>query len=226
MAAPLTWSLPPEKFAAYLARQADAFFPDGNAVSEKALSAALEAVTDRYVRIATVGRSKYFRDEHGLLLDHLNSDQSTILLYLLSNHLGKIGDTAAAVKLYLLNKALNGVEAYYAVELPDIFTFSHSMGSVLGRADYGNYLVVSQSCTVGNVRAKYPRFGEGTILFAGATVLGDCQVGDNVCFGAGCLVVNKNIPSNSVVIGRGREVKILPAVPGRWKDFFHFPDEP
>lgn len=226
MTAPLIWSLPPGKFAAYLARQADAFFPDGSAVNEGAILRALEAVTDRYIRIATVGRSKYFRDESGLRLDHLNSDQSTILLYLLANHLGKTGDEAAAAKLYLLNKALHGVEAYYAVELPDIFTFSHSVGTVLGRADYGNYLVVSQGCTVGNVRAKYPRFGEGTILFAGAAVLGDCQVGDNVCFGAGCLVVNKDIPSNSVVIGRGRDIEILSAAPGRWKDFFHFPEEP
>lgn len=211
------------RYAAYLVRQVNTFFPDGQDATEDELFQLIDAITPRYVRLATVGRSKYFRDEHGLRMDHLNSDQSTIMLYLLANHAGKTGNHGLATKLYLLNKTLNGVEVFYQVELPDIFTFSHSTGTVLGRADYGNYLVVSQGCTVGNVRAKYPRFGEGCILFAQATVLGDCEIGDNVCFGAGCLVVNKNIPANSVVIGRGRDIEIHPAEPGKWRDFFHFP---
>ena len=37
-------------------------------------------------------------------------------------------------KLYALNKAMASVDLFYQVELPDIFTFDHPLGSVMGRA--------------------------------------------------------------------------------------------
>lgn len=36
-------------------------------------------------------------------------------------------------KVYYLNKALNGLEAFYADELPAIFSMEHPLGTVFGR---------------------------------------------------------------------------------------------
>ena len=47
-------------------------------------------------------------------------------------------------KLYALNKAMASVDLFYQVELPDIFTFDHPLGSVMGRASYSDYFTFSQ----------------------------------------------------------------------------------
>jgi len=72
----------------------------------------------------------------------------------------------------------------------------------LGRAEYGDYLVVTQNCTIGNNKGYYPKLGKGVILRSGAQVLGSCSIGNNVTFAVNSLVIDKDIPSHSIVFGQ------------------------
>ena len=46
---------------------------------------------------------------------------------------------------YYLNKIMNSVDWFYAIELPDVFCAEHPVGSVLGRAKWnGNRFFVYQ----------------------------------------------------------------------------------
>lgn len=83
----------------------------------------------------------------------------------------------------------------------------HPLGSVLGRADYGDFLFIYQGVTVGgNISSSngvpvYPTLGNNIILFSDAKVLGDANVGNNVIFGANSYVINEDIPDDSMVFG-------------------------
>lgn len=154
--------------------------------------------------------------------DHLNSEQYAMFLYLLAHECGREGEKlrTTATKLYLLNKALHGLEAFYEIELPEIFYLAHPVGTVLGRAHYGNRLLVMQGCTVGNVDGKYPRLGERVVLCAHSVVLGDCRLGDGVCVGAGSLLVNATVPAGRTAVGRGKELTLLARPARLWQNYF------
>ena len=86
--------------------------------------------------------------------------------------------------------------------MPDIFMLVHPVGTVLGNANYENYFVAYQNCTVGAITDSYPVFETGTILYSGCTVLGSCRFGENVILGANSMLINTDIPSNSLVLGQ------------------------
>lgn len=105
-------------------------------------------------------------------------------------------------KIYALNKALSSADLYYEVALPEVFTFDHPLGTVMGRADYGNYLTFSQGVTVGNNHGVYPRFGDRVFLMSNSKVIGDCRIGDDVIVSAGAYVKDEDIPSGAMVFGQ------------------------
>ncbi len=47
---------------------------------------------------------------------------------------------------------------------------------------------------------KTPTIGNNVVVSCGASILGDCVIGDNVIIGAGCVVV-KSVPANCTLIG-------------------------
>lgn len=124
-------------------------------------------------------------------------------LYFLANEIYQnTGTSQLTDKLYYLNKLLNGLDMYYAIELPEVWSAEHPVGSVLGRARYGNNFFFYQCCTVGGNHGIYPRIGENVKMFAHSQILGDCNIGNNVKIGAGCLIKDENIPDNSIVFGQ------------------------
>lgn len=112
-----------------------------------------------------------------------------------------------AEQVYYLNKILHGVEWYYEVELPTHFMVEHPIGSVLGRAVYGNYIFFYQGVVIGGNRSLsggnviYPILGDHIVFFSNAKVLGNVHVGSNVIFSANSYVINEDIPDNSIVFG-------------------------
>lgn len=212
--------LAPPVLANYVSRQLDHFFPDGMETLpaiEKGLPEALNRL-EVAMGAATV---RSFHREGAPFFDHLFSDQYAMFLYLLGNELGcKLGEHAVATKLYLLNKALHCLDAYFEIKLPRIFLFAHPIGTVLGRAHYGDYFVVMQNCTIGNVAGVYPTLGAGTVLCAGASVLGPAHLEDGVTLGAGSLVVGSHIPARHNVTGRGKEIKTWAANQPLWETYF------
>ena len=110
------------------------------------------------------------------------------------------GNLKSAEFFYGLNRSSNAIDLYYEVELPEHVKFVHPFGTVLGRATYGDYLVVYHGCGVGSdLDGNRPVLGRGVVLFPGAKVLGKTTIGDNVFITANTVVQGVNIPSNSVV---------------------------
>ena len=112
-----------------------------------------------------------------------------------------------ADQCYYLNKILHGIDWFYSVELPVQFLCEHPLGSVLGRAHYGDHLFVYQGTTVGGNRSStgllsYPTLGDNVILFANSTILGNSSIGNNVIISADTYIINETIPDNSIVFGK------------------------
>jgi serine O-acetyltransferase len=98
--------------------------------------------------------------------DPLNSGQYATLLYFVSRELWlSHGDAEGATRLFLLNKALNAMELFHEIELPDVFFLSHTPGLVLAKASYASHLVLHQGCTVGRKAgdARQQRAGAGRV---------------------------------------------------------------
>lgn len=200
-------SLDTRKLTKYIQMQMNNFFPDGSTeiLSKENLMEALERLEFCFNAIS----NRYFWKESENFFNHLHGDQYAMFLYLLSNTLYRnSANPSICNKLFLLNKALYGIDAYYEIELPRIFLFSHAGGTVLGRARYSDYFLVYQQCTVGSARVAkggergvFPVFGKHVSLYAGAKVLGACNIGDNCKISAHSIVMNKKLEPNTIYRG-------------------------
>lgn len=205
-----TTSLSINTLSNYVVDLLNTHFPDRDLITAKEIAEQLPQTLIRLETCLSGIHRKYFNQDGAIEFNHMNSDHMATFLYLLANTTWKATrDSRIPTKLFYLNKLMNSLDLYFLVELPEVFFLVHPMGSVIGNAQYGNYLAIYQGCTVGAVDGTYPQFGEGTILFAGATVLGKTISGDNVTFAAKSFVINSTIPENSVVTGSFPEHKIV-----------------
>lgn len=136
----------------------------------------------------------------------------SVFLYYLSNSLGKDKFHREAEVVYYLNKIMHCNDWFYQIQLPRHFFGEHPIGSVLGRANYGDYLYVYQGTTVGGNEKDgltyYPTLGDNVLMYANSTVLGDTKIGNNVIISAGTYLINENIPDNSIVFGRSPNIEV------------------
>jgi len=155
-------------------------------------------------------KNKYYFKGGNIVFNPFHSGQYSIFLYYLSNVLYKESkNSVLADKVYYLNKVMNSVDIYYEVELPDIFDLDHPMGSVMGRARYSNYFYFTQHCTIGNNKGIYPVIGENVIMYAGASIIGDSQIGDNCSISARTFIKDQEVPDNSIAFGISPNLKIV-----------------
>lgn len=158
--------------------------------------------------------NKYYKNDSEVYFNPYHSVQYMTFLYYYSNTLYHKGihEKFLCDKIYYLNKVMNGVDIFYAVELPDYFSAEHPVGSVLGRAKYGNGFMFYQNCTVGGIEKGaieiYPVLGENVCLYANSSIIGKCYVGNDVSIGAGALIKNQNIPEHSIVFGSSPSIII------------------
>ena len=76
----------------------------------------------------------------------------------------------------------------------------HGFSTII-MADLGENCWINQQVTIGHKdRMGRPKIGNNTRITAGAKVLGNIQIGDNVTIGANAVVV-KDVPNNCVVVG-------------------------
>lgn len=155
---------------------------------------------------------KYYRKNGETYFNPFHSGQYCIFLYFLSREIvsDEGPDSLLADRVYYLNKALNGLDLYHAVEMPRVFMLDHPVGSVLGRAEYGEYFRFAQNCTVGNNRGIYPRFGTNVTLMSGSKIAGHCRIGNDVVIAANAFVKDTDIPPRSVVFGTSPNLVIRP----------------
>ncbi len=147
---------------------------------------------------------KYFHRDGQPFFDHLHGDQYAMFLYRLSRALYLAGDAQGAAMVYQLNKTYFGIDAFYEVALPDLFLFVHPLGTVLGRGEYGNGLVVYQGVSVGDHLGEKPRIGKWCVLHPKSTVLGAAVLGNHVRIGASAMVIGRAVPQGTVLTGNPR----------------------
>lgn len=217
-------SLTTPELEGYLGRQIDALYPDGATYDlGPPVRRALERIEHSFGRNIVRG----YNDERGVAtFSHLHGDQYAAFLYYASHSAwADSGDAGLASKLFLLNKALNGFVCMYDTVLPDVFILVHTVGIVLGKAHYGNYLVVHQNATVGaDARGDVPKLGERTTLYAGSLVVGSSVVGPRSTVSANAVLRNEEIPPDSVVAGASPGLIVKPA--GRRMSDLFFGEDP
>ena len=200
-----------KKILKQLERQLHSFFVD---IDMTEIDEKIDAAYLRCINAIAASNDKYLNSNGTpqFLLDH--SGCWSVFLYYLSNFLKDIPDGSMAVKVYYLNKILHGVDWFYEVKLPNHFMVDHPVGSVLGRAQYGDFLFIYQGVTIGgNISLKnstwtYPVLEDHIIFFSNSVVLGNAHVGNNVIFSANSYVINEDVPSNSIVFGSSPNVII------------------
>lgn len=189
-------------------RQISAFWYDSFVSEWDELDYYLETAVKTVEKVLEASHNKYY-EQYGF--NHTNSVQYCLFLYHLSHLIGtsaggKSELIALADRTYYLNKIMNGVDWYWGIELPEYMMCEHPIGTVLGRASYGNYFFVYQGCTVGgnrkNGRLCYPSIGNFVLLYSNSKILGDSHIGNNVIIAANTMIVDEDIPDNAIVFGQ------------------------
>lgn len=199
-----------------LFRQLDFFLPDQEDLA--GIGSVLDLVLDQVDRGFCGVSNKYYQLESGgARFNPHHSAQFGVFLYRLSQVLAREGMIKAADMVYALGKMRNSCDLYHQIDLPECFYMEHPVGSVLGRAKYGNHLVFQQNCTVGGNRGVYPVLGDFVWLHANSSVIGESRIGNNVFLAANTHVMNAEIPDNSLVFGTSPNLVIK----SRPESYFH-----
>ena len=174
---------------------------------EKNFEDVLKAVEGNFNRSANKYYTRTIEGKINAFFNPFHSVQWMIFLYYLSHVIYVKGSgTMICDKLYYLNKQLNGVDLFYAIELPSIWCAEHPLGSIMGRAHYSNQFYFYQGCTVGGTgflgNEVYPFIEENVCMYSRSSILGNCRIGKNVKIGAGALIKDQDVPDNSIVFGQ------------------------
>jgi serine O-acetyltransferase len=156
--------------------------------------------------------------------NYLHSSQYCQYLYYLANTIWRHEkDGGACARLFLLNKALNGIDLFYEIEMPRIFFIGHSVGIVLAKATYGDYLALYQNSTVGKNHGDAPVLGEGVVMYPNTAIIGRCAVGDRTVLAQGVSVINQDTPGACVAYaGEPGRLVFKPAKRDILADLFRF----
>ncbi|WP_222127341.1 transferase [Bacillus sp. X1(2014)] len=168
----------------------------------KVLEEAINIALDRTEYNFKFNKNKYYSKDGQVYFNPYQTYQYAVFLNYLSNSIWKkFNNESLSTIVYCLNKLLNSFDLYFEVELPDIFSLSHPVGTVMGRAKYSDFFSISQNCTVGNNHGIFPTFEKNVILFSGVTVIGNCKIGENCLISANTYIKDTDIPENSIVFG-------------------------
>ncbi len=179
----------------YTIRQLEQFFPDGRPIDRQQITASISETLTRIEKcvnhVSAWDRGTF---------DHLQSSQYCTYLYFLANTIWRnTGETELPTRLFLLNKALNGIDLFYEIEMPEVFFIGHSIGIVLAKATYGEFLVLYQNSTVGKNHGIAPVIGEGVVMYPHTSIVGQCHIGNGTLVSVGTNVLNHDTPGNCVV---------------------------
>ncbi|HAC64720.1 MAG TPA: serine O-acetyltransferase [Cyanothece sp. UBA12306] len=100
---------------------------------------------------------------------------------------------------------LTGIEIHPGARIGQGVFIDHGMGVVIGEtAIVGDYTLIYQGVTLGGTGKesgkRHPTLGEHVVVGAGAKVLGNICIGNNVRIGAGSVVL-RDVPSDCTVVG-------------------------
>lgn len=190
-------------------RQISNFWPGG--VPGEAYPSLIEAlIRAEYNFIHRKG--SVFESDGQAAFHMTHSVQYAVFLCTYANQLYLDGFQDAADKVYYLNKIMNSVDWFYAVQFPSIWSAEHPLGSVVGRAIMGEYLFLYQGTTIGgnrkNGKLSYPSLGDYILMYANSKILGDSHIGSNVILSANAYLIDESIPDNCIVFGQSPNIVI------------------
>lgn len=213
-------SLTRSDLVSYQCSQLNTFFPDHRKCTAGDLDPFMDEIISRTEFCFSHINNRYFFDKDEVIFSHLHGDQYAMFLYFAANTIyGHGGDSVICSKLFHLNRFLHGIDAFYEVNLPDVFLFVHPLGTVLGRGEYSNYFMVYQRCGIGSNKDIYPVMKEHVTLRPGSSILGNCTVEENCAVASGSLLIDRNLAKNSLYIGNPRSfiVKEKPNKEAIWR---------
>lgn len=107
-----------------------------------------------------------------------------------------------------------GIEIHPGAKFGKGLFIDHGMGIVIGETVViGDWCTIFHNVTLGgtgnDIGKRHPTVGNHVLIGANATILGNLSIGDNCKIGAETVVVNKNMPANSTIVGApGKIVKL------------------
>ena len=110
-----------------------------------------------------------------------------------------------AIIISQISRFFTGIEIHPAAKLGNKIFFDHGMGIVVGEtAEIGDNCVIYHGVTLGGVSTskvkRHPTLKNNVSVGAGAKLLGNIVIGNNVRIGANSVVL-KDIPDEAVAVG-------------------------
>lgn len=112
-----------------------------------------------------------------------------------------------ALALFFQNSisSVFGVDIHPAAKIGHGILIDHATGVVIGEtAKVGNNVSIMQSVTLGGTGKeegdRHPKVGDGVLISAGATILGNIRIGCGAKIGAGSVVLQE-VPAHTTVAG-------------------------
>ena len=179
----------------------------------------LAKAVERFEKCIEGSTNKYYSkvDAEGkreAYFDPLHTCQWPLFLYFMANTIYKYEnekrDSARVVcdKIYGQAKTISGCDIYYEVDMPEKFYFDYPLGSHIGRATYGNGFSFVQGCTVNDKDGIYPVIEDNVMMLAGSRILGNSHIGKNCVISEGTIIIDDDIPENSIVFGKSPNLTI------------------
>ena len=131
-----------------------------------------------------------------------NQSFKRILFYRLSKKKTLLRPLYAFLNRHYQNKQL--VYISKSAEIGEGFCIGHCFSIILSKCKIGKDVTIMQQVTIGSSRGGsregYPTIGNRCFIAAGAKIIGNITIGDDVVVGANA-VVTKDIPSGCIVGG-------------------------
>ena len=136
-----------------------------------------------------------------------------IAIYRVSHILHKLGYKVHARFFSEIGHSMTGIDIHPAAVIDYPFFIDHGTGIVVGQTStIGKRVKIYQSVTLGAISlsdaekwrnvVRHPQVGNNVTIYAGASLLGAINIGDNVTIGSN-VFLTEDVPSNTkVVIGK------------------------
>lgn len=152
---------------------------------------------------AVMERDPAIIDENDALRFHTGF--KAVSMYRESHELWLNGEYMKAREINYRAHVETGCDIHPGATIGKRFFIDHATGVVIGEtAVVGDDVCIYQNVTLGGVSTskgkRHPTLGNRIVVGAGAIILGNITVGDDVRVGAGSVVV-KDVPSDCTVVG-------------------------
>ncbi|AES95277.1 putative serine O-acetyltransferase [Medicago truncatula] len=129
----------------------------------------------------------------------------SLQVYRVAHALWHQGRKVLALALQSRVSEVFGIDIHPAAKIGEGILLDHGTGVVIGEtAVIGNRVSLMQAVTLGGTGKesgdRHPKVGEGALIGAGSTILGNIKIGEGVMIAAGSLVL-KDAPPRSIVAG-------------------------